>query len=81
MNPAQLATSPPYIYNAYSVVRHIGSTMHEGHYICLVRDNARDCWRKFDDQRVTDFRPGSSRADNPANEQAYLVFYERTRVN
>ncbi|KAL1960366.1 hypothetical protein VTO42DRAFT_8326 [Malbranchea cinnamomea] len=81
LSPMELATSPPYIYNAYAVVRHLGSTIHEGHYISLVRDNARDCWRKFDDQRVTDFKPGNSRADNPANEQAYLVFYERVMVN
>ncbi|KAK2744275.1 ubiquitin-specific protease doa4 [Myotisia sp. PD_48] len=71
---------PPYIYNAYAVVRHLGSTIHEGHYIALAKDTTRDCWRKFDDQRVMDFQPSSSRssADNLQNEQAYLVFYERT---
>ncbi|KAI2442922.1 ubiquitin-specific protease doa4 [Ophidiomyces ophidiicola] len=78
LTPHELATSPPYIYNAYAVVRHLGSTIHEGHYIALVRDNNRDCWRKFDDHRVTDFRPGSPRSsDCLQNEQAYLVFYER----
>lgn len=80
LSPRELAMSPPYLYNAYAVVRHLGSTIHEGHYISLVRDDKRDCWRKFDDQRVTDFRPGSSR-DNLANEQSYLVFYERVMVN
>ncbi|EZF33817.1 hypothetical protein H109_03816 [Trichophyton interdigitale MR816] len=79
----ELATSSPYIYNAYAVVRHIGSTMNEGHYISLVRDEQRRCWRKFDDQRVTDFQPSSSRSspDNLQNEQAYLVFYERAPAN
>ena len=82
LSAKELATSPPYLYNAYAVVRHLGSTIHEGHYISLVRDNIRDCWRKFDDQRVTDFRPGGPNSrDNLANEQAYLVFYERVMVN
>ncbi|KAM5430191.1 ubiquitin-specific protease doa4 [Microsporum canis] len=83
LKPHELATSSPYIYNAYAVVRHLGSTMNEGHYISLVRDDLRKCWRKFDDQRVTDFQPSSSRSspDNLQNEQAYLVFYERTPVN
>ncbi|KAF3492320.1 ubiquitin carboxyl-terminal hydrolase 2 [Arthroderma uncinatum] len=83
LSPSELATSSPYIYNAYAVVRHLGSTMNEGHYISLVRDEPRKCWRKFDDQRVTDFQPSSSRSspDNLHNEQAYLVFYERTPAN
>ncbi|KAG5300159.1 ubiquitin carboxyl-terminal hydrolase [Histoplasma capsulatum G186AR] len=74
----ELATTPPYIYNAYGIVRHIGSSSSEGHYISLVRDDRRGCWRKFDDQRVTDFNPmGLKPADSLQNDQAYLVFYER----
>ncbi|WEW58169.1 ubiquitin-specific protease doa4 [Emydomyces testavorans] len=80
--PHDLATSSPYIYNAYAVVRHLGSTIHEGHYISMVRDTNRDCWRKFDDHRVTDFKPKSLRSpDCLQNEQAYLVFYERVPAN
>ncbi|KAK2767236.1 ubiquitin-specific protease doa4 [Emmonsiellopsis sp. PD_33] len=78
----ELATTPPYIYNAYGIVRHIGSSSSEGHYISLVRDDRRGCWRKFDDQRVTDFNPASLRpADALHNDQAYLVFYERALTN
>ncbi|PGH15022.1 hypothetical protein AJ79_02704 [Helicocarpus griseus UAMH5409] len=78
----ELATTPPYIYNAYAIVRHIGSSSSEGHYISLVRDDRRGCWRKFDDQRVTDFNPSGLRpADSLQNDQAYLVFYERALTN
>ncbi|OJD19555.1 hypothetical protein AJ78_00527 [Emergomyces pasteurianus Ep9510] len=78
----ELSTTPPYIYNAYGIVRHIGSSSSEGHYISLVRDDRRGCWRKFDDQRVTDFNPvGLRPADSLQNDQAYLVFYERALAN
>ena len=72
------ATTGPFIYDAYAVLRHIGSSMGSGHYISLVRDAQRQCWRKFDDERATDFNPRDLRyKDRLQNEQAYIVFYER----
>ncbi|GLA65681.1 ubiquitin-specific protease doa4 [Aspergillus tubingensis] len=72
------ATVPPFTYDAYGVLRHIGSSMGSGHYISLVRDAQRQCWRRFDDERVTDFNPRDLRSkDRLQNEQAYIVFYER----
>ena len=72
------ATSGPFIYDAYAVMRHIGSTGNGGHYISLVRDAARGCWRKFDDERTIDFDPGKLRSgQNLQNGEAYLVFYGR----
>ncbi|KAH3095739.1 hypothetical protein KXV36_004399 [Aspergillus fumigatus] len=72
------ATTGPFTYDAYGVLRHIGSTMGSGHYISLVRDAQRQCWRKFDDERATDFNPRDLRfKDRLQNEQAYIVFYER----
>ncbi|KAF9888187.1 ubiquitin-specific protease doa4 [Aspergillus nanangensis] len=71
-------TVPPFTYDAYGVLRHIGSSMGSGHYISLVRDAQRHCWRKFDDDRATDFNPRDLRyKDRLQNEQAYIVFYER----
>ena len=76
--PLDMATTPPYMYDAYAVMRHIGSSGSGGHYISLVRDAARSCWRKFDDDRVNDFDPGKLKGDKILqNEQAYLVFYGR----
>ncbi|RAL16280.1 putative ubiquitin C-terminal hydrolase [Aspergillus homomorphus CBS 101889] len=73
-----IATAPPFTYDAYGVLRHIGSSMGSGHYISLVRDAQRQCWRKFDDERVTDFNPRDLRPkERLQNEQAYIVFYER----
>ncbi|KAL2003671.1 hypothetical protein VTN02DRAFT_2821 [Thermoascus thermophilus] len=77
-SPFYSPTSPPFTYDAYAVLRHLGSSMSSGHYVSLVRDAQRNCWRKFDDERVTDFSPRDLRyADRLQNEQAYIVFYER----
>ncbi|KAL2861320.1 hypothetical protein BJX68DRAFT_222235 [Aspergillus pseudodeflectus] len=71
-------TDPPFTYDAYGVLRHIGASMGSGHYISLVRDASRQCWRKFDDDKVTDFMPRDLSLKNRLqNEQAYIVFYER----
>ncbi|KAJ5354485.1 hypothetical protein N7541_005529 [Penicillium brevicompactum] len=70
------ATIPPFTYDAFAVLRHLGSSMGSGHYVSLVRDAER--WRKFDDERATDFNPRDLRSrDRLQNEQAYIVFYER----
>jgi ubiquitin carboxyl-terminal hydrolase 8 len=71
-------TTPPFTYDAYAVLRHLGSTLSGGHYISLIRDAQRQCWRRFDDERVTEFNPRDLRpSDRLQNEQAYIVFYER----
>ncbi|KAJ5773298.1 hypothetical protein N7457_008194 [Penicillium paradoxum] len=76
--PTTGATVPPFTYDAFAVLRHLGSSMGSGHYVSLVRDAERQCWRKFDDERATDFNPRDLRArDRLQNEQAYIVFYER----
>ncbi|KAF5015038.1 hypothetical protein F66182_13775 [Fusarium sp. NRRL 66182] len=71
-------TTPPFTYDAYGVLRHLGSTLSGGHYISLVKDAQRQCWRRFDDERVSDFNPRDLRfSDRLQNEQAYILFYER----
>lgn len=76
--PGSGATVPPFTYDCYGVLRHIGASMSSGHYISHVRDAQRHCWRKFDDDRTTDFNPRDLRhKDRLQNEQAYIVFYER----
>lgn len=73
------AITPPYQYDAYAVMRHLGQTGNGGHYISLVRDAARGCWRKFDDERAQDFDPNKLRPEHRLqNEQAYIVFYGRS---
>ena len=70
--------SPPQIYDAYAVMRHIGTTMTSGHYVALVKDQARQCWRQFNDARVDDFEPARLREGAKLqNEQAYIVFFQR----
>ncbi|KAI9709798.1 MAG: ubiquitin-specific protease doa4 [Chrysothrix sp. TS-e1954] len=71
---------PPYRYDAYAVMRHLGSTMTSGHYISLVKDKARGLWREFNDERVGDFKPEElKRGRELQNGEAYIVFYQRVR--
>ena len=73
------AITPPFQYEAYAVMRHLGQTGSGGHYISLVKDQARGCWRRFDDERATDFDPNKLRPEHRLqNEQAYIVFYGRS---
>lgn len=73
------AITPPFQFDAYAVMRHLGQTGNGGHYVALVRDQARGCWRKFDDERAKDFDPSKLRLEQRLqNEQAYIVFYGRS---
>jgi ubiquitin carboxyl-terminal hydrolase 8 len=73
---------PPYLYDAYAVMRHIGTTLTSGHYTCLAKDRPRGCWRQFNDTWVGDFDPERlSERDRLQNEMAYIVFYERKLGN
>lgn len=75
------AITPPYVYDCYAVLRHLGSSLSGGHYIALVKDGNRGCWRKFDDQYASDFDPAKLKSDQRLqNEQAYLVFYQRVQA-
>ncbi|KAL1297827.1 hypothetical protein AAFC00_006356 [Neodothiora populina] len=68
----------PFLYDAYAVMRHIGTTLTSGHYTCLVKDRARKCWRQFNDTWVADFDPDRlPDRDRLQNEMAYIVFYQR----
>ena len=73
-----LAMTAPYKYDAYAVMRHIGTTLTSGHYTCLARDRARRCWRHFNDTMIGDFEPERlPERDRLQNEMAYIVFYQR----
>lgn len=72
--------TPPYTYDCYGVIRHLGPTLEEGHYKALVKDRARKVWRCFDDRIATDFVPGEREyrgGGDLRNGQAYIVFYQR----
>ena len=72
------AITPPYLYDCYGVLRHLGDHMSSGHYIALVKDTARGVWRKFDDESYKDFDPNKlPSSQRLQNEDAYIVFYQR----
>ena len=72
------AVTPPFSYEAYGVLRHLGNTGNGGHYISMVKDPGRGCWRKYDDQNYYDFDPSKLKErDALTNGEAYIVFFER----
>ena len=76
-----LATTPPFKYDAYGVIRHLGNTGDGGHYISIVKDPGRGVWRKFDDERHHDVDPNKlSSRDRLQNGEAYIVFFQRAPI-
>jgi len=67
------AMTPPYIYDAYAVLQHIGDDLGRGHYTTAVRDRMKKVWRKYNDTIVRDIEPVGLQ-----NREAYILFYERT---
>ena len=75
------SVTPPFLYDAYAVLRHLGNTGNGGHYISLVKDTVRGCWRKYDDEKIVDFDPNKLRSDQRLqNQEAYIVFYGRSHA-
>lgn len=73
-----MATTPPFMYDAYGVLRHLGNSLDGGHYISIVKDPGRGAWRKFDDERHYDLDPQKlSPRDRLQNAEAYIVFFQR----
>ncbi|RMZ87048.1 hypothetical protein DV736_g5729, partial [Chaetothyriales sp. CBS 134916] len=76
-----LAVTPPYRYDAYAVIRHLGNTGDGGHYVSIVKDPGRGVWRKFDDEKHFDLDPNKlSSRDRLQNSEAYIVFFQRASV-
>ena len=76
------STNPPFSYDCYAVLRHLGNTLNGGHYVSLVRDQGRgDAWRIYDDERSKEVNLASSqdggRGERLQDERAYILFYQR----
>jgi len=54
----------------FAVIVHAGKNSHSGHYICYVRNVAKNEWWKMDDAKVTRVSTGEVFAA-----QAYMLFY------
>jgi ubiquitin carboxyl-terminal hydrolase 8 len=72
--------TPPFLYDAYGVVRHLGGSLSSGHYIAMARDPGRGVWRQFNDTIMTDFDPGNDCA-KVGGKEAYVVFFERVGLS
>jgi ubiquitin carboxyl-terminal hydrolase 8 len=67
--------TPPYLYDAYGVVRHLGGSLGSGHYIAMARDPGRGVWRQFNDEKIGESEQTTS--DKIGGREAYVVFFER----
>jgi ubiquitin carboxyl-terminal hydrolase 8 len=68
--------TPPYLYDAYGVVRHLGGSLGSGHYIGMARDPGRGVWRQFNDTVTGDVEAGND-CWKLGGREAYVVFFER----
>jgi ubiquitin carboxyl-terminal hydrolase 8 len=76
-----LATTPPYRYDAYGVLKHHGGTLEEGHYTTYVKDPGRGVWRHFNDERHEDLEVSRLTGNHKLqDQQAYIVFFQRAVV-
>ncbi|KZF22507.1 cysteine proteinase [Xylona heveae TC161] len=76
---ADYATNPPFLYDAYAVLKHIGSSANSGHYIAAAKDTGRGCWRVYNDTEYKDIDPKKVKeSDRLQNKEAYIVFYMRS---
>lgn len=65
--------TPPYVYDCYAVLQHIGADLGRGHYTTAVRDKMKKVWRTYNDTIVREVDPKGLQ-----NKEAYILFYERT---
>ncbi|KAK2899834.1 hypothetical protein Q8A73_012963 [Channa argus] len=79
VNPVS-SSSEQMRYSLVSIISHLGSTAHAGHYVCdgAYRDTSvgtTDCWLTYNDKKVSE-RTGASVCQQRAK-TAYLLFYEK----
>ncbi|KAK5136809.1 hypothetical protein LTR08_002105 [Meristemomyces frigidus] len=75
---ADMSMTPPYRYDAYAVVKHLGRTLQSGHYITVAKDCARGGrWYEYDDQTVRESLPDERTPGRMRSGDAYIVFYQR----
>ncbi|KAH8733172.1 hypothetical protein GQ44DRAFT_697016 [Phaeosphaeriaceae sp. PMI808] len=75
------AVNPPFKYKAISIIWKVNRrSVKKGypHYAATVKDPSTGCWRRFDDEEVTDFRfeDWESKCGKP-----HIIFYEREDLN
>lgn len=75
----ELSMTPPYTYDAYAVLKHIGSNITSGHYTTAAKDRAkgRERWMLYNDTQVLGLDPERGGRDRLQDREAYIVFYER----
>jgi ubiquitin C-terminal hydrolase len=64
-----------YMYDVHSIVRHIGSSIKQGHYVAYARNDVKDTWHQFNDARVT-----AASDDEMEDVQGYMYFLQRRMI-
>lgn len=61
-------------FTLHSVVSHIGSTAHNGHYVCDVWDEKGKAWKNYNDSLMSEL--GSHKTMNDKRRRSgYMFFY------
>ncbi|WFD23776.1 ubiquitinyl hydrolase 1 [Malassezia equina] len=76
-NSSDESSNPDRLYELVAIVIHVGSGVHQGHYVSIVKIGSR--WALFDDEEVQ-FIPESDISkyygDAPETGSAYVLFYQ-----
>ncbi|KAF1795979.1 hypothetical protein V8B55DRAFT_1541350 [Mucor lusitanicus] len=70
------------MYELWSIVVHIGSGPHHGHYVAIVKSNGQ--WMLFDDDVVTQIQEEDIQkyfSDLPGSGSGYVLFYQAVDLN
>ncbi|XP_037044263.1 ubiquitin carboxyl-terminal hydrolase 31 [Bradysia coprophila] len=67
-------------YDLYAVCYHQGDTLETGHYTAACKNPYDHQWYKFDDQKVS-LVPGENIPADIVNNEAYMLFYQRRKVD
>ncbi|KAI7907747.1 uncharacterized protein BX663DRAFT_491912 [Cokeromyces recurvatus] len=70
------------MYELWSIVVHIGSGPHHGHYVAVIKSNGQ--WMLFDDDVVTQIQEDDIQkyfSDLPGSGSGYVLFYQSVDLN
>ena len=66
------------LYRLVSIVNHVSSSIHGGHYISYLHDPETKAWEKADDSAIS---PCSAKDIETARKVGYLFYYVREKAS
>ncbi|ARF10845.1 ubiquitin carboxyl-terminal hydrolase [Hokovirus HKV1] len=60
-------------YNLCSIVKHVGSNLQSGHYVCYCKNTVNSMWYKYNDEYVSYIEP--EQIIEETKQDSYILFY------